>query len=627
MGFLHPFLLAGLAAVMVPILIHLLLRQRPRPRPWAAMRWLLAAAQQASRRYRLTNYLLLLLRMLLVALIALAISRPLLGGMGGGERLVIVLDRTASMGSRGGDAGPFAAALARLAQAELPYRQVALVTVDAQAELVLAGTPAAVRAALPQLTVSALPGGLDRAAREPLLAGVLAAFAGERPDVLLISDFQQDHGDALVAALSATSRQVLRWSPLPPLAAGANATVLGSGPLPDVLPGQGGELAALISGFSARVTLAVDESPAVEVPAIGLDAIGLDVSGEPTAVHAVTVPVPPLPAGAHRLRLRFDDAGLSYDNLLDLPVTVRPAVPAVLVAQAAVVGDYLGAALKSDERCVTVRSVRPAVIAAEPLPSGGLLALRSALPSAVDAKRVSEWVGDGGVLWASLRVLSDDQALAPLIANVRLSGARSGGPWNTGSTADKDLDALLGLAGSESMPQVALPVSAEVLLRAGEAPAVVALPVGRGWVIIELTELIGNAAWQARGSTPLWALRMARRYTARAAAVPMWTAGDSAPATTTLKLASEVVTAVAGEPLVAAPGTWLASDGATIVVLPNRDEGRLDRPLAPGIASDWVQVFRQGGNADIGALVALAALAVAVVEGLLAAWAGRTYGR
>ena len=64
MGFLHPFLLAGLAAVTVPILIHLLLRQRPRPRPWAAMRWLLAAAQQASRRYRLTNFLLLLLRIL-----------------------------------------------------------------------------------------------------------------------------------------------------------------------------------------------------------------------------------------------------------------------------------------------------------------------------------------------------------------------------------------------------------------------------------------------------------------------------------------------------------------------------------------------------------------------------------
>ena len=622
MGFLHPFLLAGLAAVMVPILIHLLLRQRPRPRPWAAMRWLLAAAQQASRRYRLTNYLLLLLRMLLVALIALAISRPLLGGMGGGERLVIVLDRTASMGPRGSDPGPFAAALARLAHADLPYRHVAVVTVDAGAELVADADPRGVREPLAHLTVSALPGGLDRAAHDPLLAHVLAAFAGERPDVLLISDFQQDHGDALAAVLGKQARQVLRWAPAPPLAPGANATVLGSGPAPDVLPGQGGELAVLIAGFSSRVTLAIDESPAVDVPAIGLD-----VSNEPTAVRAVTVPVPPLPAGAHHLRVRFDDAGLLYDNLLDLPVTVRPAVPVVMVSNGTLSGDYLGAALKSDERCVVVRSVRPAVIAAEPLPSGGLVALRTALPAAADAKRLSEWVSDGGVLWAGMRVLSDDQVLAPLLGALRLGATRVGGPWNTGSTADKDLDALLGLAGAASMPEVALPVTAEVLLRAGEAPAVVALPVGRGWVVVELTDLIGNAAWQARGATPLWALRMARRYTARAAAVPTWTAGESAPATTTLKSAAMVVTAVAGEPLAAAPGTWVGSDGATVVVLPNRDEGRLDRPLVAGIASDWGLVFRHGGNADLGSLIALAALAVAVVEGLVAAWAGRTYGR
>ena len=57
---LHPLLLWGASAIAVPILIHLLLRQRPRPRPWAAMRWLLAAAQAAQRRYRLTNLLLLL---------------------------------------------------------------------------------------------------------------------------------------------------------------------------------------------------------------------------------------------------------------------------------------------------------------------------------------------------------------------------------------------------------------------------------------------------------------------------------------------------------------------------------------------------------------------------------------
>ena len=120
---------------------------------------------------------------------------------------------------------------------------------------------------------------------------------------------------------------------------------------------------------------------------------------------------------------------------------------------------------------------------------------------------------------------------------------------------------------------------------------------------------------------------MARRYTARAAAVPTWVAGESALATTSLKRGAEVVTAVAGEPVAAAPGTWITAEGITIVVLPNRDEGRLDRPLATGISNDLSLSLRHSGNADIGSLIALMALAVAVVEGLLAAWAGRAYGR
>ena len=626
MGFLHPFLLAGLAAVTVPILIHLLLRQRPRPRPWAAMRWLLAAAQQASRRYRLTNFLLLLLRMLVVALIALAVSRPLIGGIGGGDRLVIILDRTASMGARGADPGPLATALAKLAakvdKSELPYQHVVLITVDASADVVVDADPASLREPLGRVTVSALPGGLDRAAREPLLGRILATFGGARPDVLLISDFQQDHGEALVTALGTQARQIVRWSPSTPLAPGANATVVGSGAAPDLLPGQGGELAVLITGLSTSVTLAVDDAPAVEVPAIGLD-----VTSDPSAVRAVTVPVPPLPAGSHRLRVQFTDAGLAYDNLLEVPVPVRPAVPALVVSNGTITGDYLAAALQSDERAVAVRAVRPALIAAEPLAAGGLVALRTALPSAADAKRVADWVGDGGVLWAGIRVLTDDQALAPLLGTLRSSGNRVGGPWNTGSTADKDLDALLGLAGAANVPEVTLPTTAEILLRAGEAPAVIALPAGRGWVVIELADLATDPAWQARGATPLWALRMARRYTARAAAVPTWVAGENALATTTLKRGADVVPAVAGEPLAAAPGTWATAEGTVVVVLPNRDEGRLDRPLTTGVSTDLSVSLHQSGNADLGSLIALAALAVAVVEGLLAAWAGRAYGR
>jgi len=639
MGFLHPFLLAGLAAVTVPILIHLLLRQRPRPRPWAAMRWLLAAAQQASRRYRLTNILLLLLRILVVALIALAISRPLIEGfgsglgkgIGGGERLVIILDRTASMGPRSSDPGPLAAALAKLAakleKAEMPYRHVTVLTVDMGVEMVVDADPLGLREPLSHVTSSALPGGLDRAAREPLLGRILTNLGSVRPDILLISDFQQDHGDALVAALSPLARQVVRWSPAVPLATGANATVVGSGPAPDLLPGQGGDLAVLITGLATSVTLAVDDAPAVEVPTIGLSSGNDNSSADPVAVRAIIVPVPPLPAGEHRLRMQIADVGLAYDNVYEVPVPVRPAVPTILVSNGQMAGDYLGAALKSDERAVAVRTVRPALLTAEPLAAGGLLALRAAMPSAADAKRVADWVADGGVVWAGLRVLTDDQALAPLLSTLRVTGNRLGGPWNTGSTADKDLDALLGLAGAATVPEVSLPATAEVVLRAGEAPAVVALPAGRGWVVVELPDLATDSAWQARGATPLWALRMARRYTARAAAVPTWTAGDNAPVSTVLKRAAEVVTTTAGEPLAAAPGLWQNAAGGTVVVLPNRDEGRLDRPLPASISGDLSLLLRHTGNVDLGATLMLMALAVAVVEGLLAAWAGRTYGR
>ena len=619
MGFLHPLLLAGLAAVTVPILIHLLLRQRPRPRPWAAMRWLLAAAQQASRRYRLTNLLLLFLRMLLICLIALAVARPLLGGLGDGERLVLIIDRTASMGAHGTDPGPLAAAQSALQASDLAYRSVVVVSVANDVELVVDGTPAAAVAAIGRLTASDLPGGLDRAAHAPLNDRVLAALGSNRPDVVLISDFQQDQGEALSALLAQRARQVVRWAPLPPAAAGANAAVVGVGAAPDLLPGQGGGLDLLVSGQATAVTLGVDDAPLVEVPTIGLNA-----NPDPNGLRTLTVPLPPLPAGDHLLHVKLSDSGLAYDNLLELPVRVRPAIPTLLIGGTAA-ANYLDAALRSDDRAVAAHAVNAALIAGEPLASGGLVALHARLPSAADAERLATWVRDGGVLWGSASALLADPALAGLLSGIQLAAPRAGGAWNTGSTADHDLDALLGLGDCARLPTAILPATGEVILRAGEAPAVVAVPAGRGWVVAEIADLAGDSSWQARGSTPLWTLRMARRYTARAGAVPSWTAGDPAPESASLKRGSDVVTAVAGEALAAAPGCWTTAEGRAVVVLPNRDEGRIDRPTTAG--NSWRQALARRAGADAGPWLLLAALVAALGEGLVAAWAGRTYGR
>jgi hypothetical protein len=99
-SFLHPLILGvGLGAVAVPILIHFL-RRRRRPIPWAAMRFLQEAMRKRKRRLKLEQLLLLACRVGLVALLALAVARPVIGGRPGSERpTVLVLGVDDSIGS------------------------------------------------------------------------------------------------------------------------------------------------------------------------------------------------------------------------------------------------------------------------------------------------------------------------------------------------------------------------------------------------------------------------------------------------------------------------------------------------------------------------------------------------
>src|SRR5262245_4158259 len=81
MSFLHPILAAvGIAAVSIPIIIHLLMRRRRKPVMWGAMRFLLEAYKEHRRRLKLEQFLLLLARCLVIALIGLGLARPMLGG-------------------------------------------------------------------------------------------------------------------------------------------------------------------------------------------------------------------------------------------------------------------------------------------------------------------------------------------------------------------------------------------------------------------------------------------------------------------------------------------------------------------------------------------------------------------
>ena len=208
-GFVNPLLLFGLIAIAIPILIHLLMRQRPKPRAWAAMQWLRAAVEVAQRRYRLTNLLLLLMRCLIAMLIALAVARPSLVGLGQSGSLILVVDTSTSMGPTA--AGSQLEATTRRLEAALPSRpgDVRIITIGAEILQRFAGNYAEGLAQLAKLEVAAYAGGLDAAVDGDQSQQLMDLIPADS-SVILVSDFRQDRADKLVKLLENTAADVHR---------------------------------------------------------------------------------------------------------------------------------------------------------------------------------------------------------------------------------------------------------------------------------------------------------------------------------------------------------------------------------------------------------------------------------
>lgn len=90
LGLLAPLGLAALAALLLPLLVHLARREEQVPTDFAALRWL-AAKFRPRQRLRFEEILLLVLRLLLVAALALLLAQPVLFGSRGDAAWLVVL--------------------------------------------------------------------------------------------------------------------------------------------------------------------------------------------------------------------------------------------------------------------------------------------------------------------------------------------------------------------------------------------------------------------------------------------------------------------------------------------------------------------------------------------------------
>jgi hypothetical protein len=101
--FSNAALLAGLAALAIPILIHLFLKRRRLRLRFSTLQFFTQQDEKSGRRRKLLNWLLLATRVLLLALVVAAFARPYLPDSPASQnnhiqqRVVFVLDRSASM--------------------------------------------------------------------------------------------------------------------------------------------------------------------------------------------------------------------------------------------------------------------------------------------------------------------------------------------------------------------------------------------------------------------------------------------------------------------------------------------------------------------------------------------------
>src|SRR5262245_58203446 len=106
MGFLSPWFLAGLAALGLPVWLHLLQQHKTTPKQFSSLMFFERRTQSSIKHRRLKYLLLLAARLLLLLLLILAFASPFIRSThpispGGNSLLVIAIDHSYSMRAGG----------------------------------------------------------------------------------------------------------------------------------------------------------------------------------------------------------------------------------------------------------------------------------------------------------------------------------------------------------------------------------------------------------------------------------------------------------------------------------------------------------------------------------------------
>ena len=406
MGFLVPLFFTALAVLGVPVLIHMIQRQRTEVIEFPSLMFVRKIPFHSLRRQRVRHVLLLLLRCAALALLIAAFARPffrsavLVAVTGGSREVVILVDRSYSMGY--GNRWERARDAARDVVRDLaPDDQATIIFFDSGAQSGARSTRD--RASLlAAIDTAELGAGTTRYGPALQLAqGIFEDSDQPRLEAFLITDFQRigvdsaantllPPGTVLTAVLVADEDET------------PNVSVSGASVQRDFFSSR--ERAAVTVRLANRGNETVERQVALELN--GQEFESLPVTVEANSSATLTFAPFTLEDMAMPVSVRAVADALPHDDVFHFTVAPGDIVPVLVVggAGAADANRYLRTALapgSSPSFSVTVRSVDQ-VTTADVAAARVVVLNDVGLPSGQVGAAVRRFVEAGGGLWVVL---------------------------------------------------------------------------------------------------------------------------------------------------------------------------------------------------------------------------------
>jgi hypothetical protein len=408
-SFLAPLFFAGLAALAVPILVHLTHKERKDVVVFPSLMFLSKIPYQAVRKQRIRHWLLFALRCLALVFLALAFARPFLNRAAaaapvrsiGARELVILLDRSYSMAY--GDRWNRAVDAAKRAISGLGANdRGSVVLFDASAT---ATTEPTADKTILSTSLDRVRPGAGATRYEPafkLAQRILSESKLPRREVLLVSDFQRVGWDG-------------RDSPSLPAGTTVNKVDLADAKTSNVA----------VTGVDFRRDYAEDrERVAITARLVNRSAdprnghaVTLELNGRPTETKQVNIlanaaatvdfTAVPLPAGTTRGVVRLADDALPRDNTFYFAISRGQALSVLVIdgregaaPRSLYVERALGIGTQPNFRVTTKRL---GSVSSSDLVGRSLILLNdSDLPGGELGRRLVEYVQNGGGLLVAL---------------------------------------------------------------------------------------------------------------------------------------------------------------------------------------------------------------------------------